>query len=673
MKNWFVLLLGLFFLPDGQAQITDCDPDMPPIRYRSRDFFASNQVINNVAYRSGDTEASTMNIFLPPSTDTETQRPLVMWAHPGGFVNGSKDTDTANQWCETLARMGFVCVSIDYRKELLGDALIFRAGRGAYKGIQDGRSAVRFMKANAATYGVNPNDVYFAGESAGGIISINVAYMEDAERPSDSQGGLFISNLGDPDNGAGALVDDSVFDGDVEGAIMLWGGVDDPNVIDPVTGSGQTDDEACLLIHGDLDETVSPNVAPPFQDDPLFAILANVFVDDIFGTYPMRQRLNDLGTAAPNWEARVACLEGHGFWVDKTQDPEAGNGNFGSGGVPDENYDYIFNEAVDFLARTRGLVTEASDSISTIVATPTSLAECDDESVGTYADFAFNEYFVVNPTPGSTYCWDVTKGEILSGQGTSLITVRWDDSLNVATNRLGTVMCFETTSDGRLLTGATHFTSIQDDDNSSPNASFTTFMGSTADEINFTNTSTNAVTNDWQFGDGATSTQQSPTHIYTAGIGDYTAQLKITNINGAISESEQLVSVEGFLLQAKVLLEGAYQSITMDLKDDLNQANLIPSTNPFSDTALENFGAAITNDALTNTGDDTVIDWIKVEIKNETTEATQGRAALLLRDGNIVDLDGSSAIPFLGAIAGTYQVTIQHRNHLAVVGTVVVE
>ncbi|MEM0992162.1 MAG: alpha/beta hydrolase fold domain-containing protein [Bacteroidota bacterium] len=459
MHKLAILFYCSLFLTPIFAQNADCDPENPNIRYRSRDFFASNQVIQDVVFWDNGTTQFAMDIYLPPVSDTETNRPVVFWAHPGGFVNGAKDTDSAVLWCETLAKMGFVCASIEYRKEILGDALVFRPERAPYKAIQDARSAIRYMKANAATYGINPNDIYFAGSSAGGIISINVAYMEDAERPSDTFGGLFFSDLGCVDCGANALVGNTNFDGDVEGSIMLWGGVNDTDVIDGLSGT-QTDDEPCLLLHGEIDETVSPDVAPPFQDDPLFAILANLLLPNVFGTYPMRQRLDALGSNAPDWEARVLCQEGHTFWLDKTTD--SGNGDFGSTGEPDENFDYIVNESIDFLSRSRGLVTEASDNITITGAVSTQLDDCDSESIGSYGAGANNQYFVVNPTAGSTYCWDITKGIILSGQGTSSIVVRWDDEAGVSINRTGTVMCFEKDSNGNILEGATHLVTIED-------------------------------------------------------------------------------------------------------------------------------------------------------------------------------------------------------------------
>ncbi|MEM6700266.1 MAG: alpha/beta hydrolase, partial [Bacteroidota bacterium] len=507
-RTQLTILLLLAFTSTFFGQNADCDPDSPLIRYRSRNFFNSNQVIQDVVYRDGDVGEQAMDIYLPPNSDTETNRPLVMWAHPGGFLNGSKDSDSAELWCETLAKMGFVCASIDYRKDIFGDALnpFTPAIRAPYKGIQDGRSAVRYLKANAATYGINPNDIYFAGSSAGAIIAVNVAYMSDAERPPETFGNFFRSDLGCIDCGSGALEGNNTFNGDVEATIMMWGGVADTTDIDGLTGT-QTDDEPCLLLHGELDETVSPAVAPPFQDDPFFAVLAGLLFPDIFGTYPMRERLTNLGSNAPNWEARVLCGEGHTFWLDKTVE-DSGNGDFGSTGLPDENFDYIVNESVDFLARARDFNLSKTNEISTLVTNTTNLDDCDSESIGTYASTAFNEYFILNPTAGHTYCWDITKGTILEGQGTDRIKVRWD-STDVAINRTGTILCYESDTNGNIFEASTHLLTIQDNDVTSPDASFMASNTGTFNEFDFTNTSSNANTSEWEFGDGNGSTLES--------------------------------------------------------------------------------------------------------------------------------------------------------------------
>ena len=52
--------------------------------------------------------------------------------------------------------------------------------------------------------------------------------------------------------------------------------------------------------------------------------------------------------------------------------------------------------------------------------------------------------------------------------------------------------------------------------------------------ITFINNSVSATTSQWSFGDGTTSTERNPTHVYTA-IGDYYIKLKVTGPTGADS------------------------------------------------------------------------------------------------------------------------------------------
>ena len=67
------------------------------------------------------------------------------------------------------------------------------------------------------------------------------------------------------------------------------------------------------------------------------------------------------------------------------------------------------------------------------------------------------------------------------------------------------------------------------------------FSASGGPNVTFTNNSTNGVSYDWDFGDGNTSTLQSPTHLY-GGPGNYTVQL-ITHSNCTSDTSTQVINV----------------------------------------------------------------------------------------------------------------------------------
>ena len=79
-------------------------------------------------------------------------------------------------------------------------------------------------------------------------------------------------------------------------------------------------------------------------------------------------------------------------------------------------------------------------------------------------------------------------------------------------------------------------------DGSKPTSAFTyTAAANNALAITFAGTGTNADTYYWQFGDGTTSTSNSPVHTYAA-AGKYTVTLKINSAAGYSATSSQLVS-----------------------------------------------------------------------------------------------------------------------------------
>ena len=62
------------------------------------------------------------------------------------------------------------------------------------------------------------------------------------------------------------------------------------------------------------------------------------------------------------------------------------------------------------------------------------------------------------------------------------------------------------------------------------------------------------------------------------------------------------------------------------------------------------------------------VDWVLVQLRTGTASntAVQTRAAFLMSDGSIHDIDGSDHVNFIGLSSGSYYIVIIHRNHLAV-------
>ena len=133
----------------------------------------------------------------------------------------------------------------------------------------------------------------------------------------------------------------------------------------------------------------------------------------------------------------------------------------------------------------------------------------------------------------------------------------------------------------------------------------------------------------------------------------------------------QLAFGQGQLLLApRGILEGPYNSGTGLMSDALRAAGLVPTGEPY--TALgypaAGVGGATTGaGVLTNTGNNAIVDWVVVELRDANAPGTvlRARTALIQRDGDIVDLDGVSPLGF-NQFPGSYYVALKHRNHLGV-------
>ncbi|MCK4751454.1 MAG: alpha/beta hydrolase, partial [Bacteroidales bacterium] len=95
-----------------------------------------------------------LDLYIPES---DGAMPCLIWIHGGAWLAGSKDG--LPREVDMLPDHGYVVASIGYR---LSSEAIFPAQ------IFDCKAAIRFLKANAGTYGIDPNKMAVSGSSAGG-------------------------------------------------------------------------------------------------------------------------------------------------------------------------------------------------------------------------------------------------------------------------------------------------------------------------------------------------------------------------------------------------------------------------------------------------------------------------------------------------------------------------
>ncbi len=111
-----------------------------------------------------------LNVYTPGCDDAA--RPVMVWIHGGGFINGSSSTP----WYDgtSLANRGdVVVVTLNYRLGALGflwlGDLDDRYRSSGVNGLLDQTAALAWVRDNIAAFGGDPNNVTIFGESAGAM------------------------------------------------------------------------------------------------------------------------------------------------------------------------------------------------------------------------------------------------------------------------------------------------------------------------------------------------------------------------------------------------------------------------------------------------------------------------------------------------------------------------
>ena len=127
----------------------------------------------DIPYAVGGGSAQSLDIYLPDEGDGPF--PTIIFIHGGAFWGGDK-RDTQNIYLMNGIRRGYAVININYR--LTGE-VIFPFP------VYDAKAAVRFLRANAETYHLDPARFAASGDSAGAYFaallgtSAGVAALED--------------------------------------------------------------------------------------------------------------------------------------------------------------------------------------------------------------------------------------------------------------------------------------------------------------------------------------------------------------------------------------------------------------------------------------------------------------------------------------------------------------
>ena len=122
-----------------------------------------------------------LDLYMPEKLDKPV--PGLIFIHGGGWKSGNR-TDY-RYYAIRYAKRGFVVASISYR---------FAKEAPFPAAVQDAKCAVRWMRANAAKYNVNPDKIAAIGGSAGGHLSMMIGFSSDAPELEGDGGNPGVSS-----------------------------------------------------------------------------------------------------------------------------------------------------------------------------------------------------------------------------------------------------------------------------------------------------------------------------------------------------------------------------------------------------------------------------------------------------------------------------------------------
>ena len=227
------------------------------------------KVISNLEYSKVGNNSLLLDLYFPDTylLENTSALPVIIYVHGGGWRKGDKRECPAKELATELLTEGYVIACIDYR--LSGQAK-FPAQ------IQDVKAAVRWLRANAIKYNLNPDQFGAWGISAGGhLVSLlgtsgNITEFESGDNLEySSQVQAVVDWFGSVDplkiiglNEVHTEYYEAV--GELLGTSKLEQySIEKVNTINPITYI-TADDPPFLIMHGDQDKTV------PFNQSLIF-------------------------------------------------------------------------------------------------------------------------------------------------------------------------------------------------------------------------------------------------------------------------------------------------------------------------------------------------------------------------------------------------------------------
>ncbi len=139
--------------------------------------------IETVTYATKDGENLDLDIYTPQG-DPETERPLIIYLHGGGFSEGTRNSEKIVDFCTHLSKYGYVVASLSYRLTRKGEPTGFGCDCPAVEklntfqaAVEDVQDATFFLIENREQFGIDPQKIVLSGSSAGAEAALATAYQ----------------------------------------------------------------------------------------------------------------------------------------------------------------------------------------------------------------------------------------------------------------------------------------------------------------------------------------------------------------------------------------------------------------------------------------------------------------------------------------------------------------
>lgn len=216
----------------GPASPGPAGPEDQPETIRFLDPEFAVEVDRDIVYSTGAVRRPSvgeldllLDVYRPANADQPAIRPGLVLIHGGGFTGGSRTNSTMVTLGTTYAERGYVAVSIEYRMvrddpptEELSQSPTNPVSVAAAAARVDAARAVEWMRANAASYRIDPNRIAVGGYSAGAITAMSVGFRDPGIGGAEVQAVLSFSG--------GLYGAESIIEADDPPLIMIHGTAD---------------------------------------------------------------------------------------------------------------------------------------------------------------------------------------------------------------------------------------------------------------------------------------------------------------------------------------------------------------------------------------------------------------------------------------------------------------